>query len=314
MKTNEIFESGFVNAFILEYYEIKKYELADKERLIFALCSTEIERIEVTKELIKKLKSEIQSLGFEELSFSYLMSGKNHHPEFIEDYNQRKEKYIQLSVNSLEDSIISFFPALYFDGNDSDERYDSDELLFSDYFPSDIEHNFEHFKEIEIILKEEITLIIENFKSSKDWNFDFDYLEQLSLLSKPLEILFCLSELFIKIETLENYQSFLNTYSSNEKPIDKLNTPVINPFKDKQTAELIEYIVNNWNYHKQQKWANISVAINSLNKGAIPYPGDYETYIRIKYRYTGKFQYDKYVNDNRHLNDLLELIKNFSKK
>jgi hypothetical protein len=115
------------------------------------------------------------------------------------------------------------------------------------------------------------------------------------------------------------YQSELNKILNekpiDEKPIDKLNTPVINPFKYKQTAEIFDYIVTNWSYTKQQKWANIFNSINDLDGYSIPYKNEYQSYIIQRFGYTGKFQYDKKATDtNRHQIELMELIKNFSKK
>ncbi len=99
------------------------------------------------------------------------------------------------------------------------------------------------------------------------------------------------------------------------KPIDKLNTPVINPFKDKQTAELFEYIIDNWDYPKNQKYADIWNGIEFSENYKAPYQNEYQKYIIKRFGYTGRFQYS-YTKDpnNRDHQRLLELIENFSKK
>ena len=61
METKEIIESGFVKAFINEYFENKIYSFyPDKDRLLYALCSSEIEEQQVTINQIEITKSKIQ--------------------------------------------------------------------------------------------------------------------------------------------------------------------------------------------------------------------------------------------------------------
>ena len=70
MGIEEIFESGFVKAFIAEYYEYKIHSYyPDKDRLHYILCNSEAEKIEVTNKQIEYTKSEIINLGWEALSF-----------------------------------------------------------------------------------------------------------------------------------------------------------------------------------------------------------------------------------------------------
>lgn len=92
-------------------------------------------------------------------------------------------------------------------------------------------------------------------------------------------------------------------------------TPEKTPFRDQQTAELFEYIVKNWNYDKQQQWADIWNVIHDSENFKAPYQNEYQAYVIQRFKYTGRFQYDKVRKpDNRHNIELLELIKNFSKK
>jgi len=87
------------------------------------------------------------------------------------------------------------------------------------------------------------------------------------------------------------------------------------PFTDPKTHELFNYIVDNWDYDKQQKWADIWNVINDTEGYKAPYQNEYRKYVIERFKYTGKFQYDKPKKDgNRDKQKLLELIKEFSKK
>jgi hypothetical protein len=92
------------------------------------------------------------------------------------------------------------------------------------------------------------------------------------------------------------------------------NKVTINPFNE-QTAELFEYIVKNWDYEKDQKWADIWNEINESDNYKAPYQNQYQTYIIKRFEYTGRYQYDKAKDpQNRNRIELIDLIKNFSKK
>lgn len=141
----------------------------------------------------------------------------------------------------------------------------------------------------------------------------FDHSRSYFIASVILKYQFELNKI-LKSEIKENLikPPFKN---AETKLIDKQTTPEINPFKGMQTSELFEYIVTNWSYTKQQKWANLLIAINDLDGYAIPYKNEYQSYIIRRFGYTGKFQYDKKAKDtNRHQIELMELIKTFSKK
>lgn len=111
-------------------------------------------------------------------------------------------------------------------------------------------------------------------------------------------------------------KQFIDEVKLKLKNQENKETTITNPFKDQKTADLFEYIINNWNYDKQQKWANICKAIEGTEIYKIPYRGDYEKYIRTRFSYVGKFQYDKAsLNDNNRNNiELLKHIEDFSKK
>jgi hypothetical protein len=130
-------------------------------------------------------------------------------------------------------------------------------------------------------------------------NFDIQYYKQY--YSRILEM----------IDSIEYEFSELHNV-----PTQRTNTTT-NPFKDDTTAELFEYIETNWSYDKQQKWADIYNEINESGTYKIPYSGDYEKYIRKRFNYLGKFQYENDKRkklDNKDRQSLIKLIREFSKK
>lgn len=88
----------------------------------------------------------------------------------------------------------------------------------------------------------------------------------------------------------------------------------INPFSNDVSKELFNTIIKNWNYDRNQRFADIFNEMNSANY-IIPYKNDYELYIKNRFDYKGRFQYDKIKSEtNRDKKDLLEIIKNFRRK
>lgn len=111
---------------------------------------------------------------------------------------------------------------------------------------------------------------------------------------------------------LYNIKEFINEV--NFRLENQENKVTINPFNE-QTAELFEYIVKNWDYEKDQKWADIWIEINESDNYKAPYQNQYQTYIIKRFEYTGRYQYDKAKDpQNRNRIKLIDLIKNFSKK
>ena len=73
IEAQEIIESGFIKAFIAEYFENKIHSFYnEKDRLLYVLCNTDIEKKKITAKQIEFTKNEIQKLGNEALSFAYL--------------------------------------------------------------------------------------------------------------------------------------------------------------------------------------------------------------------------------------------------
>jgi len=134
------------------------------------------------------------------------------------------------------------------------------------------------------------------------------------ILMKDIDELYVLynkPEIFVSFSDEENDI----TISLNDILNFKLLPDPKTPFTDPKTHELFNYIVDNWDYDKGQKWADIWNAINDLENHKPPYKNEYQNYIITRFGYTGKFQYDKPKKEgNRDKQRLLELIKEFSKK
>jgi ribosomal protein L22 len=78
--------------------------------------------------------------------------------------------------------------------------------------------------------------------------------------------------------------------------------PEKKPFRDDSTAELFEYIVNNWDYNAATKWGYIWEYLFTNNNGKLTNKTDYETYIRERFNFTkGKPNYENCVSPKRFL-------------
>jgi hypothetical protein len=118
--------------------------------------------------------------------------------------------------------------------------------------------------------------------------------------------------LHLKINEINFIETAIKgAYQKSLKPTTTKETPFI----DDKTKELIEYLVKNWRYNKQQKYADIYTTLDGLGEYKMPFKSDYQDYIIKQFGHTGKFQYDKVKStQNQNKKELLELIKNFSKK
>lgn len=89
-------------------------------------------------------------------------------------------------------------------------------------------------------------------------------------------------------------------------------TDTKHPFKDPKTLELFNYIVDNWNYDKNQKWADIYDLIKDLNDYEEPKQTNYKAYIIKRFGYTGKFQFG--IMSKKNDIALYELLEEYSKR
>jgi hypothetical protein len=170
------------------------------------------------------------------------------------------------------------------------------------------------------------TLEIENLYLHEKYDFIQDYFTKFQNLQNKLESIISHLEkkwLANQINIAKVYidkvfvclKEFNSRHEKQRENNDKAT--LTNPFKDEKTAELFEYIVQNWNYDKQQKWADIWNAINKSANYKAPYQNEYQSYIIKRFKYTGRFQYSYWKDKappNRNQINLIDLIKNFSKK
>lgn len=111
MGNEEIIESGFIRAFINEYYEHKIYSYyPDKDRLLYVLCSTTEEKREAIFKEIEKTKSIIKTLGYEGLSFAYLLSCKPESSVNYIEYNKRYDFWLSRFTEEFEENFQTFHP------------------------------------------------------------------------------------------------------------------------------------------------------------------------------------------------------------
>lgn len=231
MTKEEIFQCGFISNFISEYYKEKIYSYyPDKERLLYIICDNEEERQNVTKEQINIVKAKISELGFEELSFSYLLSCK---PESLDNFIEPENRFdfwLKRFAEEFESNFKSFKPItdeICRLNNISELNIEAveNEDEFWEYYPNSLKPQIQDFLSIipsEANILSLVQYDIEQFKENEDWEFDFEDYHKYIEVNKPLEILFNLSELLVQLTRLEMFKSFLQQ-DLPEKPENKLN-------------------------------------------------------------------------------------------
>jgi|GEM_PF-5455398 hypothetical protein len=215
MEKEEIFKSGFIEAFIEGYFEHYTYNhYPSKDRLLYILCSSEEEKEEVTIEQISRAKIKISELGFDKLSFSYLKSGKKESLEYIAE--KRHEFWVNKFAESFEGDVLYFNPiyeavCLYNEVKKISKECFEIEDDFWEFYPDIQKPKIRDLitiftKEVELI--EHIEFEIDNYIESEYWEFDFDEYRKYIEGSKPLELLFNLCELLVQLDRLEMFNSF----------------------------------------------------------------------------------------------------------
>jgi len=236
MGIEEIFESGFVKAFIAEYYEYKMHSYyPDKDRLLYILCNSEVEKIEVTNKQIEYTKSKIKNLGWEALSFAYLLSSKAESgPNYIE-HDKRFDFWLKHFAEDFQDNTDSFCPILaallyLSEDTESDESSSNTRLVesqtesdenFWEIFPKSLrpknkDLSIEYLVALETEIEDLITYNINEFTESGWWNFDFDEYENFIESNKIIENLIEISELFVQLNRLDMFNELLTSHLHEE--------------------------------------------------------------------------------------------------
>lgn len=235
MKTKEIIESGFVKAFIAEYFEDKIHSFyPDKDKLLYILCSTDLEKQQVTAKQIEVIKSEIQKLGNEDLSFAYLLSCK---PKSISGHNyiepdKRFDFWLNRFCEVFIDSINTFTPIIeacnLFESKISNEDFENEfwEMYPASQKPKENYLPFVIQRESELL--NEIEYTISEYKENEYWEFDFEEYQKFIDTSKQIELLFNVSELLVQLYRLEMFNELL--LPPQQTKTDKLKAPVLGLF------------------------------------------------------------------------------------
>ena len=218
--TKEIFESGFVRAFIEEYYEEKIHSYyPDKTRLLYVMCSTVEEKHEVTKKQIEIIKNEIHKLGREELSFGYLLSGKTQSERNYKESEENHDFWLSRFAKELQNYTESFCP-IYDTICKLNEDLELQKILAANKgefwnivhkkkWPKNQNLMLEDLIDLEMELVNQIEYDIEEFKENESWDFDFEEYEKYIEVNRVIEELFNISELFVQLNRLEIFQEFL---------------------------------------------------------------------------------------------------------
>lgn len=227
MTKEQIFESGFIKAFIAEYFEDKIHSFyPDKDRLLYILCNNEQEKKEVTKKQIGITKAKISELGFEGLSFAYLLSCK---PESLHNYiepNKRFDFWLNIFSQEFEDHITDFDPitkAIYLFNEVSELSAEvmENESEFWEWYPQSQCPKIADFV-VNIPKEADLLSLIEDdikqYNKNGYWEFDFEEYERFIDVSKPIEILFNLCELLVQLDRLEMFNEFLEIENESLPP------------------------------------------------------------------------------------------------
>lgn len=228
ISTEQIFESGFVRAFIEEYYEEKIHSYyPDKDRLLYVMCSSYTEKHEVTKKQIEFTKSEIHKLGWEDLSFGYLLSCKpDSGPNFIE-HNDRFIFWVKRFAEEFQDNTDTFFLVtdtinklkdnLGFIKKLSAENGEFWEIIDKNRRPKNLNSKLHDLVNLEVNLANQIEYDIDEFEGNNIWNFGIDEYEKHIESNRAIEDLFNISELFVQLNRLQMFQELLQIPAPNEE-------------------------------------------------------------------------------------------------
>jgi hypothetical protein len=232
LNKEQIFESGFVGAFFERYYEYKCHSYyPDIDRLNYAIARDNEEKKEYTLKEQAKAKDKIKELGFEELSYAYVVSCKKENGHaYIED-SKRYEYWMERFIITFEGNIVSFTQI-----NEAAQRFFNKEVLdnecfenedeFWDFYPTGMSPNDQQLFTVAIeehTIKVLIEYDIEEFKKNDWWEIDFEEYEKRRHYSNPLDNLLRLSELFVQLNRWDMFNDFIRIEEEENKIISPEN-------------------------------------------------------------------------------------------
>jgi len=214
----DIFKSGFVLAFIDQYSEHQNHSYyPDKDRLLYVMCDSEKEKEAVTREQIEIEKKKVKNFGFEELSFAYLLSCRQDSLHNYIEPNHRYDFWINRFAEEFENYFETFKPiteGIIQYNNITELTVESleSESEFWRLYSEDLKPKVQDFLAIITSEAEIVSLVestIEDYNETEYWDIDFDEFKKYIDVSKPIEILFTLSELLVSLSRIEMFKSFL---------------------------------------------------------------------------------------------------------
>lgn len=224
--TKKILESGFIEAFIEHYVEIKDIDETENTRLMYLMCNGNKEKNDVTLKQINKTKAIIEDLGFSTLSFAFVHNMKRN-LKF-----EKSNSWINRFADEFKDNIVNFQTVSYLFENTfnfKDERFTEEVkvALFQEHYEHD---NYSKekplIKDVNILLEkeeeliEDILYLIEDYQKNEYWDIDILHFEHFRKYNTSIDTLFKLCELLFQLNQLSMYNEFLN-YEKEEKIIKK---------------------------------------------------------------------------------------------
>lgn len=216
MENEKILNSGFVKAFIEEYYNDKNYSFyPDRDRLNYSLCNTNEEKLEYTTEQLIETKKLIKNLGFEELSYAHILSTNPDSINFIET-NKSFDFWLDRFGSHFIDDNNTFTPItdyvlMYFEKDELDVECFENEEDFWEFYPSYLcpEIKILH----PIVLQEndiisQINFEIDEYRIDETWEFNYDRYQKSREYIKPIDDLLKLSELFVQLNRFQMLKEF----------------------------------------------------------------------------------------------------------
>jgi hypothetical protein len=206
------------------------------------------------------------------LSFAYLLSCK---PESISGLNhikpeQRFDFWLNNFCNHFFDSINTFTPIIeaceLFKGKLSNEDFED---YFWDIYPANQKPKdsclpFVIQRESELL--NEIEYTISEYKENEYWEFDFEKYQKFIDISKPIELLFNVSELLVQLNRLEMFNEILLPIQQTEAETKQQPTIALSDLiTHKNSIKIVESIKVQYKNIKGKQLKLLLLALQDLN-------------------------------------------------
>jgi hypothetical protein len=223
LTTKEIIDSGFFKAFLIENAECNHlYNDFNDDRLIYAMCDSEEEKLSATHDEIAKIKKSIRKIEHTELSLHIF---SKYHKDYPVDFSKEENddyywlEYIhEYIINYISEYNVTFNPItlvnerieeLNYEVEFERENLDEETLKAIDIFESYSIDDWYIKLDEEIELMKLVSNDIDSFKEKNYWNINIYYYEDYIEDNFTIELLFKLSDLMILINRLKTFQLYL---------------------------------------------------------------------------------------------------------